>query len=123
MTAAAQERRAVTAGALAAAALVAHQVAGRATRDALFLSHFPVESLPLAISVASAVSIVGVLAFTRALQRYSPARAVPVALVAATVLLFGQWWLAAHAPRVAALALYLHIAFFGATLVSGCGRS
>lgn len=98
---------------------MAHQVAGRATRDALFLSHFPVESLPFAISVASAVSIVGVLVFTRALQRYSPARAVPAALMVATGLLFGQWWLAAHQPRLAAMALYLHLAFFGATLVSG----
>src|SRR4029450_5133809 len=79
----------------------------------------PVESLPIAISAASAVSIVGVLAFTRALQRYSPARVLPAALTVAPVLLFGQWWLAAHAPRVAALALYLHLAFFGATLVSG----
>ncbi len=119
MSAPADERRAVTAGTLAAAALVAHQVAGRATRDALFLSHFPVENLPLAITVASAVSLLGVLAFTRALQRYAPARVVPAALGVATVLLLGQWWLAAQAPRVAALTLYLHLAFFGATLVSG----
>ena len=114
-----EERRAVAAGGLAAAALVAHQVAGRATRDALFLSHFPVESLPIAIAVASAASIVGVLAFTRALLRYSPARAVPAALAAGTALLLAQWSLAGRYPRGAAVALYLHLAFFGATLVSG----
>jgi len=115
----ADERGAVAAGAVAAAALVAHQVAGRATRDALFLSHFPVESLPFAISVASALSIVGVLVFTRVLTRYSPARALPASLVAAASLLVVQWSLAGRYPRAAAVALYLHLAFFGATLVSG----
>lgn len=113
------ERRAVAAGAFAAAALVAHQVAGRATRDALFLSYFPVESLPIAISVASAVSIVCVLVFARALLRYSPARVVPASLVAAASFLLVQWTLAARYPRAAAVALYLHLAFFGATLISG----
>lgn len=118
MSTAAEERRAVAAGAFAAAALVAHQVAGRATRDALFLSHFPVESLPIAISVASAVSILAVIVLTRALLRFSPARAVPALLVVAASLLLGQWWLAGRYPRAAAVALYLHLAFFGATLVS-----
>jgi hypothetical protein len=119
LTDAAEERRAVAAGTIAAAALVAHQVAGRATRDALFLSHFPVESLPIAISVASVVSIVGVLAFSRALLRYSPARAVPAALVASASFLLLQWSLAGRYPGAAAVAIYLHMAFFGATLVSG----
>ena len=118
MSSASEERRAIAAGAFAAGALVAHQVAGRATRDALFLSHFPVESLPVAISVASVGSIVAVLAFTRVLQRYSPARAVPALLVVAATLLLGQWWLAGHYPAAAAVALYLHLAFFGATLIS-----
>ena len=118
MSAASEERRAIAAGAFAAGALVAHQVAGRATRDALFLSYFPVESLPVAISVASVASIVAVLAFTRVLQRYSPARAVPALLVVAATLLLGQWWLAGHYPAAAAVALYLHLAFFGATLIS-----
>jgi hypothetical protein len=111
--------RAVAAGALAAAALVAQQVAGRATRDALFLSSFPVETLPLAISVASVVSIVGVLAFTRALQRFTPARAMPAALVASASFLILQWFLAGAYPRLTAVGIYLHLAFFGAVLISG----
>ena len=40
-------RSAVVAAMLAAGALIAQQVAGRATRDALFLSTFHVSSLPL----------------------------------------------------------------------------
>jgi ATP:ADP antiporter, AAA family len=119
LSATSDERRAIAAGGLAAAALVAHQVAGRATRDALFLSHFPVDSLPIAISVAAAVSITGVLVFSRVLLRYSPARAVPAALVVAASFLLVQWSLAGRYPRAAAVALYLHLAFFGATLISG----
>jgi AAA family ATP:ADP antiporter len=112
-------RRAVAAGALAAAALIAHQVAGKATRDALFLSQFSVESLPFAITISAAVSILAVAVFARAMARFTPGRVVPVALASAIALLFAQWALAASHPRAAAVALYLHMAFFGATLVSG----
>jgi ATP:ADP antiporter, AAA family len=113
------ERRAIAAGAFAAAALIAHQVAGKATRDALFLSYFTVETLPLAITVSAAVSIVAVAVFARAMARFTPGRAVPAALWTGMALLLAQWALAGRYPRAAAVALYLHMAFFGATLVSG----
>jgi len=106
-------------GAFAAAALIAHQVAGKATRDALFLSYFTVESLPFAITASAAVSIVAVGVFARAMARFTPGRVVPVALWTAFALLVAQWGLASRYPRAAAVALYLHMAFFGATLVSG----
>jgi AAA family ATP:ADP antiporter len=112
-------RRAVAAGALAAAALIAHQVAGKATRDALFLSQFSVENLPFAITISAAVSILAVALFARAMARFTPGRVVPAALASAIALLLAQWALAASHPRAAAVALYLHMAFFGATLVSG----
>jgi ATP/ADP translocase len=112
-------RRAVTAAAFAAAALIAHQVAGKAARDALFLSQFSVESLPFAITISAVVSIVAVAVFARAMARLTPGRVVPAAIGLAIALLFAQWALAARSPRAAAVALYLHMAFFGATLVSG----
>lgn len=113
------ERRAVTAAALAAAALIAHQVAGKATRDALFLSSFRVETLPFAITASAAVSIVAVAVFARGMARFTPGRVVPAALWTSMALLAGQWALAGRYPRAAAAALYVHMAFFGATLVSG----
>lgn len=119
MTAAPDDRRAVTAGALAAAALIAHQVAGKAARDALFLSQFSVENLPFAITISAAASILAVAVFARAMARFTPGRVVPAALASAIALLLVQWALAASHPRAAAVALYLHMAFFGATLVSG----
>ena len=44
---------------LAAALLVAQQVAAKATRDALFLSTYPVTALPLAAGLAAVVSLAG----------------------------------------------------------------
>jgi hypothetical protein len=103
---------------VAAAALVAQQVAGKATRDALFLSNFPVASLPLAMIASSVTSALAVLAFSAALVRRAPARVVPLALAASTVLLLGEWGLSITHPRLAAAAVYLHMAAFGATVIS-----
>jgi AAA family ATP:ADP antiporter len=112
-------RNAVVAATIAAGALVAQQVAGKATRDALFLSTFHVASLPLVMMASAVVSGAAVLAFSTALARRSPARVVPDALAAGTVLLLAEWALSLASPRLAAVAVYLHMAAFGATLVSG----
>lgn len=112
-------RGAVKAAMAAAAALIAQQVAGRATRDALFLSTFHVSSLPLVMIGAAVVSALAVLGFSAALSRRSPARVLPVALAVGTVLLLGEWGLSLVRPRWAAIAVYLHLAAFGATVVSG----
>jgi hypothetical protein len=56
VTAAAADRRAANALVVAAAAAVSFQQAGRATRDALFLSTFGVAALPRMFIVAAVVS-------------------------------------------------------------------
>jgi ATP/ADP translocase len=104
---------------LAAGALIAQQVVGKATRDALFLSAFHVSSLPLMMIGSAVASSLAVLAFSNAMGRRSPARVVPRALAVGTVLLIGEWGLSLVQPRLAAIAVYLHMAAFGATVVSG----
>jgi ATP:ADP antiporter, AAA family len=104
---------------LAAGLLVAQQVAAKATRDALFLSNFPVTTMPIASGLAAGVSLAGVLAFSRGMTRSSPAVMMRWVLGASAILLMGEWSLALAAPRLAAVAVYLHVGFFGATLVSG----
>ncbi|PYQ46726.1 MAG: hypothetical protein DMF78_25615, partial [Acidobacteria bacterium] len=84
------QRRAAAAATLAAGALIAQQVAGKATRDALFLSTFRVSSLPLMMIASALVSALAVLGFSAALSRRSPARVVPAALAAGTALLLGE---------------------------------
>ena len=104
---------------LAAGALIAQQVVGKATRDALFLSSFHVSSLPVVMIVAAVASSLAVLAFSSALTRRGPARVLPRVLGGVTVLLLAEWGLSLVEPRAAALAVYLHMAAFGATVVSG----
>jgi ATP/ADP translocase len=104
---------------LAAGALIAQQVVGKATRDALFLSTFHVSSLPLMMIGSALASSLAVLGFSAALSRRSPARVLPVALAAGTVLLLAEWGLCFVDPRLGAIAVYLHMAAFGATVVSG----
>src|SRR5688572_4998864 len=104
---------------VAAALLLGQQVAARATRDALFLSAFPVSALPLMTAVAAAISLAATVAASRIAARRSPARLVPHALAASALAFAAEWALAGVAPRAAAVAVYLHHAVFGAVLVSG----
>lgn len=110
--------RAALAATLALGALIAQQVAGKAARDALFLTAYDVRQLPWAITAASILSSAAALVFSRLLVARSPARVVPAALSANALLLLGQWWLSLLAPALAAAVFYLHMAFFGPTLAS-----
>lgn len=109
----------VGAACVAAALLVGQLVAAKATRDAFFLSNFPVTALPLASGFTAALSLAGVLAVSRAMPRWSPPVTMRCALALSALLLCAEWWLALAAPRPAALAVYAHAGVFGATLVSG----
>jgi hypothetical protein len=104
---------------LAAAATVGQLVMGKAVRDAFFLSQFDVRLLPRMMVVAALASFLAVLVVSRAIARFGPFRAMPVMFGAGFLLLLVHAALAAHVPRVAAVALYVHMASFGSTTVSG----
>lgn len=110
---------AVASACVAAGLLVAQLVAAKATRDAFFLSNYPVTALPLASGVTAGLSLAGVLAFSRGMARSSPPVTMRWALAASAALLTAEWSLALAAPRLAAVAVYVHAGVFGATLVSG----
>src|SRR5207249_2520653 len=97
---------------LAAGLLVAQQVAAKATRDALFLSTFPVTVLPIASGLTAAVSLAGVLAFSRGMARSSPPVMMRWVLATSAILMIGEWSLARAAVPLAAVAVYLHVGFF-----------
>jgi AAA family ATP:ADP antiporter len=118
------EARAGTEGAVRAAmfcafAMVGHQVAAKAARDALFLSTFAVADLASMISGAALASVAFATMSGRALARGGPARLVPAAFAASGALHLGLWVLAPRAPRLASVALYLVTVTLGAVLVSG----
>jgi hypothetical protein len=104
---------------LSAFAMIAHQVGGKAARDALFLSHFDVTSLPYMIMASAAVSVLAAVAVSPVMSRRGPASVIPAAFAASAALQLGEWALVIEHPRLAAVAVYLHLGSLGAVLISG----
>src|SRR4051812_29072337 len=94
---------AVWPAAIASGSLVAQHVAGKATRDALFLSHFGLGLLPAAMIVAAVLSSVAVLGISRSLGKYGPARVVPAMFASSALLFLLEWRLSLHSERAAAV--------------------
>ena len=104
---------------LAASLMSAHQVAAKATREALFLSSFHSRSLPLLMMGAALLAIVLALFVSRAMAAVGPGRLVPAAFATSAAFHFAEWALASHFPRLIAVAFYLHFASLGAIAISG----
>lgn len=100
------------------AALVAQLVAGKATRDALFLTHFDLKLLPAAMIGAAVLSAASVVLIARALSRAGPARVVPAAFALSAVLFLCEWSLSLTSERTTAIAVYAHTAIFGTAIGS-----
>ncbi len=111
--------RATIVAVICSTAMIANQVGGKATRDALFLSSFDVTSLPLMLIGSAVFSFAVVFGSSRALRRWSPARVIPIAFFTSALLLFCEWLIAFRYPALTAVLLYLHIAGLGAVLISG----
>lgn len=112
-------RSAVVAAAAASAAMIAFQVGGKATRDALFLSSFPLTMLPTMVIVSSILSVLTVLYAVRRISRQGPWRFIPGLFGASTMLLLIEWALIGPARHVVAVIVYLHFTILGALLISG----
>jgi hypothetical protein len=104
--------------AVAAAFMLAHQVAGKALRDAAFFASWDPASLPLMVLATAAAVVAAVPLFARLLEHFGPR------VVVAAGFLFSA---AAHAAEARASAvhpwiavvIYLHVAGLGALLLSG----
>jgi AAA family ATP:ADP antiporter len=111
--------RAVTRLAMAVAGLMlAHQTASKAVRDAVFLSGPGVLQLPLMMILTAAAVVLAVPLWARLLARFGPRTMVPAGFLISAAAHLVEWTLPAHDTRVAA-AVYLHVAGFGALLLSG----
>ena len=102
-----------------AALMMAHQVAGKATRDALFLSQFKTSALPTIVAVAAVAAVIISVLRGRTLVRSGPFRITAVSFAVSGLLQLAEWLLLGYYPRVAACAIYLHVVAFGAILLSG----
>jgi ATP:ADP antiporter, AAA family len=99
--------------------MVAHQIAGKAARDGLFLSRFSPGDLPKIVALAALVSIVLGLGFARLLSRYSPRRVVPVAMIVSGLMHMAEFLLMDVDRGMVVSFVYLHIVGLGAILLSG----
>src|SRR5512140_1688535 len=95
-----------------AAIAMAHQVAGKATRDALFLGAFPSSDLPRIVIAGAATSLALGWVFSRLLSRLGPRRVVPVGFLLSAVVQASAWQLQPVFPRVVAATMYLHMVAF-----------
>jgi hypothetical protein len=110
---------AVRAATIAAAAMIAQQVGGKATRDALFLSNLGVSELPSFMLLSAVLSLGLALVFSRALGRFSPARVAPAAFLVNGVLFAVEYFVVASSPKAGAVAMFLHVSVAGNIVVSG----
>jgi AAA family ATP:ADP antiporter len=113
------DRRAAAAAAAASTTIITLQLAGKSTRDALFLSTFGVAALPPMVISAALLSLVLTIGLARLMVRMRPGRLVPRLFVWSGVLLLAAWVLAAESRPAAAVLVYLHFTGSGAILVSG----
>lgn len=99
--------------------MVAFQLAGKATRDALFLSTFGVRALPRMVIVAAGLSALVAILLSKVLARVGPGRLVPRLFGLSALLLLVEWSMATSARPVIAALFYIHFSCLGALLVSG----
>jgi hypothetical protein len=99
--------------------MMAWQVAGKATRDSLFLSAFPFTALPAMMGGAAICSILMAVGNAALLRRFGPSRIIPFGYLAGAALHAGEWALLPGAPQLAAVAVYLHVVALGSVLLSG----
>lgn len=102
----------------AAGLMMAHQIAGKAARDGIFLLHHGPQELPAMIAGAAAFSVALSLLNGGIMRRSSPRRVIPWAVGLSGLLQVAEWWLLRISPGQAAIVIYLHIVGVGAVLLS-----
>ncbi|BCS33666.1 hypothetical protein TBR22_A28930 [Luteitalea sp. TBR-22] len=100
------------------AVMLAHQVAGKAVRDALFLGALPATDLPRMVILAAVLSVLAVPVYAHLLAWASPKRLVPAGFLLSALAHAAEWVAYGPGPIVPAL-IYVHVAAFGALLLSG----
>ena len=101
-----------------AGAMLAHQTASKAVREAVFLSGPGVARLPAMVILTAIAVVAAVPIWSRLLARFGPRAMVPAGFLLSAAGHAAEWLLPQGEGWVAAL-IYLHVAGFGALLLSG----
>jgi ATP:ADP antiporter, AAA family len=104
---------------VSAALMMAWQVAGKTTRDSLFLTAFPATALPAMMGGAAIAAILMAILNAALLRRVGPSRVIPFGYLAGMVLHAAEWVLLPRFPHVVAVTVYLHVVALGSVLLSG----
>jgi hypothetical protein len=113
------QRRTGWVAAVAALAVVAGFVAGKAARDAILLSNFGIKTLPIFITISALIAMPVILVAGKLMTRFGPARLMPALNLISAAFAVVEWLLLARYPRPTAIAIYFHLSTSGAVLVSG----
>ena len=104
---------------LCAAAVTAQFVAGKATRDALFLTSLSFQALPAMLIAASVCSILLVALHARWAAKVAPTTLIQILSAASGALFLFEWVVRFRAPAATATLLFLHTSAMGPLLTSG----
>jgi len=102
----------------ASSLMMADHVIARSVRDALFLSNYPVTSLPGMVAAASVVSLVFVALSSFAGWRWTPARMTPLGFATSAVAILVLRFLLPQHPAGVAVIFFLIVVASGSLLAS-----
>lgn len=103
---------------LVAASIIALQVAGKATRDSVFLGNQAAEALPGAMLVSALASLVAAYWVSRWMGRAGPQRVAPRLLALTTLGFVGLAVAQPSAPKPIAYLLFVHMGVVGPVMIS-----
>ena len=105
--------------AVAAALMMAWQVASKTIRDSLFLSTFDAKSLPAMAGGAAVSAVLLAILSAKLLHRFGPFRVIPAGYLLSVGLHIGEWMLLPAFPRPVSVVIYFHVVALGSVLLSG----
>jgi hypothetical protein len=100
------------------AAMIAQQVAGKAVRDALFLSSFEARLLPRVMALSAVLSLFVVAGVSRIVVVRSPATVMPLLFATSAIGLVLEWLLGRYSASLCAIAVYFHTMLLGPVLIT-----
>jgi len=115
----AQDRYTSIFAAAAALMMIGHLQGGKTIRDALFLSYFNAADLPKMMIATAVLSSLAIVAYSRVLTRYGPARLTPPLYIFSGLVSFGEWAAMSMWPDIVTIVLYLHVTVLDSLLISG----
>ena len=119
MTSEHEHRRRAWLATLCALLVIAAFLAAKAARDAILLSQFSVESLPLFVGLSAVLALPVIILAGKLMTRHGPHRLVPAMNALSAAVAVAEWMIIRDFPRFSAVLVFFHLNTAGAVLVSG----